>query len=115
MNTQSLNSEDAVNLEGLPTEYYRLEPYQIELDWTAYAQDQAHEQRALQQLYADLVDRADEAADTDDNQFAGLPVCFHDSERWHTGEGWCEYHVEQATEHAYLLTKYADILNQDDT
>jgi hypothetical protein len=39
MNTQSLNSEDAVNLEGLPTEYYRLEQCQIELDWTAYAQE----------------------------------------------------------------------------
>lgn len=115
MDTQSLHGEDAINLDGLPTEYHRLEHCQLGLGWSAYAQDQAHEQRALQQLYADLVDRADVAADMDDNQFAGLPVRFHDSERWQTGEGWREYDAEQAAEHAYLLTKYADADQSDES
>jgi hypothetical protein len=114
MDTQSPNSEYAENLEGLPTEYHRLAQCQMEFGWSAYAQDQAHEQRGLQQLYADLVDRADEVADTDDNQFAGLPVRFHDSEGWQAGEGWREYHAEKAADHAYLLTKYADVDQSDE-
>lgn len=114
MDTQSLNREDAVNLEGLPSPYHRLEQCQMGLGWSTYAQDQAHEQQALQQLYADLVDRADAAADNDEHQFARLPVRFHDSERWQTGEGWREYHAEQAAEHAFLLTKYADIDQTDE-
>jgi hypothetical protein len=115
MDIQALNSEDAVHLEGLPTQYHRLEQCQMGLGWSTYAQDQAHEQQALQQLYADLVDRADAATDIDEHQFAGLPVRFHDSERWQTGEGWREYHAEQATEHAFLLTKYADVDQSDES
>jgi hypothetical protein len=105
MNEPRPPTEHIPQLDGLPTAYHRLEQCHIGLGWSTYAQDQAHEQQALQQLYADLLDRADVVAATDDNQFDDLPVRLHDAERCQTGEGWCEYHDGQAAEHAPLPTK----------
>ena len=113
MNNHIYDSEDSQHLDGLPHKYHRLEQCQIGLGWSTYAQDLANEQQALQQLYAELIDQADAECESNDGQFAGLPVRFHDSERWQAGEGWREYQAEQATEHAYLQTKYADAFDAE--
>jgi hypothetical protein len=65
MNERRINIEHIPNLEGLPSEYHGLEQCQMGLGWSTYAQAQADEQQALQQLYADLLHRADES-DFDD-------------------------------------------------
>lgn len=113
MNDDANNNEADQHFDGLPYKYHRLEQCQIGLGWSTYAQDQANEQQALQQLYAELLDQADAEHDSDDGQFAGLPVRFHDSERWQAGEGWREYQAEQATEHAYMQAKYADAVDAE--
>lgn len=113
MNDHHNNDEYASYLDGLPRKYHRLEQCQIGLGWSTYAQDHANEQQALQQLYADLIDQADAERESEDAQFATLPVRFHDSERWQTGEGWREYEAEQTAEQAYLRAKYADVVDAD--
>lgn len=61
MHERTTNIDHTPQLDGLPTAYHRLEQCQMGLGWSTYAQDQAHEQHALQQLYADLLDQADES------------------------------------------------------
>lgn len=56
---RTANIEHVPNLDGLPTKYHRLEQCQMGLGWSSYAQDQANEQQALQQIYAGLIDQAD--------------------------------------------------------
>lgn len=65
MHERTIQIEHVPQLEGLPSAYHRLEQCQMGLGWSTYAQDQANEQQALQLLYADLLDYADERA-TDD-------------------------------------------------
>lgn len=65
MHEHTANLEHIPQLEGLPSEYHRLEQCQMGLGWSTYAQDQANEQCVFQQLYADLLDQADEH-DTED-------------------------------------------------
>lgn len=60
------NNEADQHLDGLPYKYHRLEQCQVGLGWSTYAQDQANEQQALQQLYAALIDQADAEYDADD-------------------------------------------------
>ena len=66
MNDNSHYNDADLHLDGLPRQYHRLEQCQIGLGWSRYAQDQANEQQALQQLYAGLIDQADAEHDSED-------------------------------------------------